>query len=75
VIVVGNPHRAPDLDCLASLRSALPATWIIVIDTHAMPGEGGTTASYYADAVIAKSFSLDDLLRRLAAFSHRPRPP
>lgn len=75
VILVVDPARASDLACLASLRSKLSSTWIIVICTDAASGTESSTIRHCADALLTRPFSLDELMFRLAAFSHRPRPP
>lgn len=75
LILVADTRRAADLVCLASLRSRLPATWIIVIGVDAEQDAQNSTVRHCADALLARPFSLDELIFRLAAFSHRPRPP
>lgn len=74
LILVADLSRASDLACLASLRSRLPATWIIVIGAGVAEDWQNATVRHCADALLMQPFSLDDLMLRLAAFAHRPRP-
>jgi DNA-binding response OmpR family regulator len=74
LILIADMSRAADLACLATLRSRLPATWIIVIGKDAEQDAQNSTVRHCADALLTRPFSLDDLTFRLAAFSHRPRP-
>jgi len=75
LILALDPESASDLACLASLRSKLPSTWIIVIGADAHQDSLSPTLRHCADALLARHFSLDELIFRLAAFAHRPRPP
>jgi DNA-binding response OmpR family regulator len=75
LILVVETGRAADLACLASLRSRLPSTWIIVIGSDAEQDSQSSTIRHCADALLARPFSLDELIFRLTAFAHRPRPP
>jgi DNA-binding response OmpR family regulator len=75
LVLVADPDRASDLGCLASLRSRLPSTWIIVIVVNSEQDGQNATLRHCADALLTKPFSMDDLVFRLSAFSHRPRPP
>jgi DNA-binding response OmpR family regulator len=74
LVLVADPSRAADLACLSSLRSRLPAIWIIVIGMNAAQDAQNATLRHCADAMLTRPFSLDDLIFRLSAFSHRPRP-
>jgi DNA-binding response OmpR family regulator len=64
-----------DLMCLASLRNKLPRTWIIVIGTNSPQDAQNATLRHCADALLGTPLSIEDLIFRLAAFSHRSRPP
>jgi DNA-binding response OmpR family regulator len=75
LVLVADPNQPSDLACLASLRSRLPSTWIIVIGVNAAEDGQNATLRHCADALLTKPFSMDDLIFRLSAFSHRPRPP
>jgi two-component system, OmpR family, response regulator len=64
-----------DLMCLASLRNKLPRTWIIVISANEPHDAQCAILRHCADAVLSRPLSIEDLVFRLEAFSHRSRPP
>lgn len=74
LVCVVNPDKPSDLECISTLRRRSPRTWIILVtpsagmDTHSLRAHCG------ADAFLTTPFSMEELLRRLAAFSQRLRP-
>jgi DNA-binding response OmpR family regulator len=75
MVFVADLNRGIDLACLDGLRRTLPSTWIIVIGADAALDPKNAIVRRCADALLVRPVSMDDLMFRVSAFSHRPRPP
>lgn len=63
-----------DLEELSRLRRKAPRTWIIAISASAHRPDEKASLREVIDAFLVSPFSVEELARRLLAFSYRSRP-
>jgi DNA-binding response OmpR family regulator len=73
LVVVADLSLGADLECLTSLRTRAPNTWILVISSSPQP-DAQVIFQCGADSLLIAPFSLEELTFRLSAFARRSRP-
>lgn len=69
-----DPILPSDVECISTLRQRSRRSWIILISSNVPTDAHGFTADCGADALLTAPFSVEELVRRLAAFALRSRP-
>jgi DNA-binding response OmpR family regulator len=75
LVVVADLTLGADLECLTSLRTRAPNTWILVISSSPHPAAQQVIFQCGADSLLIAPFSLEELTFRLSAFACRSRRP